>query len=221
MQSVACRAIAMVALMGIPFRCETFPVDRLSHVPSLESWATSANFETVTAPLMPLHVAPYTEGLAAASMGALERFLPRVGVAVDPETAWSAKCLVAGLAYVSVLALGIARPSSRVQIMMVLPWVRPVYWDGRINWWRERLGKCSLIVETGHLRRGRDALNWRIVGVRRCLVNVGRRCRLLTILCWCLHMRWMRVDNGQGRRGVTLHICLKRGSGLVIIAVGV
>ncbi len=60
----------------------------------------------MAATLVPFHVAPYTEGFAAAREGALERLLARVGVAVDPEGAGPRKGLVARLAYVPVLALG-------------------------------------------------------------------------------------------------------------------
>lgn len=63
----------------------------------------------VAAALVPLHVAPYTEGLSAAGERALERLLARVRVAVDPQRARPREGFVACRADVPVLALGEGR----------------------------------------------------------------------------------------------------------------
>lgn len=80
-----------------------------------------AAFEGVTAPLVPLHVAPDAEGLAAAGVGALERLLARVAVAVNAQGAGSGKGLVARRADVPVLALGEAGSRRRGNVVVVLP----------------------------------------------------------------------------------------------------
>lgn len=73
--------------------------------------------------LVPLHVAPYAEGLAAAREVALERLLARVGVAVDPQGAGAREGLVARRANVPILALGEGCRRRRGDVVMVLPGV--------------------------------------------------------------------------------------------------
>ena len=79
----------------------------------------------VAAALVALHVAPDTEGLTAASVGALERLLARVRVAVDPQRARSRERLVARLAHVPVLRLRERRGRRRRDVVVMLPWARP------------------------------------------------------------------------------------------------
>ena len=83
----------------------------------------SVELEAVAAPLVTLHVAAYTESLAATGMRALERLLSGVGVAVDPETAGSAEGLVASRADISILALWESGSTSWVKVVVMLPWV--------------------------------------------------------------------------------------------------
>ena len=59
----------------------------------------------VAAPLVSLHVASHAERFAAPGVWALERFLSRVRMAVNPQRAWSRECLVAGGADVPILTL--------------------------------------------------------------------------------------------------------------------
>jgi hypothetical protein len=77
----------------------------------------------MTSPLMSLHITPDAEGLATPRMRTLEWLLARMAVAVDPQAAGTGKCLVAGLADVSVLRLREARLRRRRDVVVVLPWV--------------------------------------------------------------------------------------------------
>lgn len=70
---------------------------------------------------MALHVTSYAKGLATAGLGALERLLASVRVAVDAETARPAESLVAGLADVAILALWEQVARGRVEVVVVLP----------------------------------------------------------------------------------------------------
>jgi hypothetical protein len=101
---------------------------------SSECGSAAADLEAVAAPLMALHVAANTEGLAASRVRALEGLLAGVGVAVDAKAARAAKGLVAGLADVAVLALREGPSMRRVHIVVVvLPWVgaRGSHGDGQ------------------------------------------------------------------------------------------
>lgn len=62
--------------------------------------------KAVATALVTLHVAPDTEGLAASVVGALERLLAGMRVAVDAKRAGPGKGLVAGRANVTILRLG-------------------------------------------------------------------------------------------------------------------
>ena len=79
----------------------------------------------VAAALMALHVAPDAEGLSAAGVGALERLLAGVRVAVNPQRARPRERLVARLAHVPVLRLRECRRRRRRDVVVVLPRVRP------------------------------------------------------------------------------------------------
>jgi hypothetical protein len=70
-----------------------------------------------------LHIASYTKGFAAPGMWALEGLLSGVGVTVDSQRGRSGEGLVAGLADVSVLALGERSGGRWGDIVVVLPWV--------------------------------------------------------------------------------------------------
>lgn len=65
----------------------------------------AATVKVVATALVPLHVATDAEGLLASGVGALERLLARVGVAVDAQGAGPREGLVARLADVAVLRL--------------------------------------------------------------------------------------------------------------------
>lgn len=98
--------------------CRSSPAETLN---SVENRPASGNLNAVATPLVTLHVAANAECLAAARLRALERLLASVRVAVDAETARAAEGLVAGLADVTVLALGEEVTRSRVEIVVVLP----------------------------------------------------------------------------------------------------
>ena len=70
-----------------------------------QSGPAAAGFKIMASPLVALHVAADAEGLPAAGMWALERFLAGVRVAVDPQRTRPRECLVAGLTDVPVLRL--------------------------------------------------------------------------------------------------------------------
>ena len=70
---------------------------------------------------MAFHVAAYAKGLATAGLGALERLLASVRVAVNAETARPAESLVAGLADVAILTLREKVARDRVEVVVVLP----------------------------------------------------------------------------------------------------
>lgn len=92
---------------------------------------------------MPLHVTPDTEGLAAAGVGALERFLARVGVAVDAQRAGARECLVACLADVAILGLREGRGRRGRNVVVVLPRVGARGWHCDAHGhWRKSLRGC-------------------------------------------------------------------------------
>lgn len=110
---------------------------------------------------MTLHVTSDAEGLATASMRALEWLFASVRVAVDAKAARSTKGLVASWANVSVLALRVGNTMYRVQVVVMLPWVVVVVVAGR-RWAisqgdrarREALRKWLLIIQIGYLWLG-------------------------------------------------------------------
>lgn len=89
----------------------------------------------VTASLVPLHVASHAESFTATFVGAQEWLLTRVRVAVDPQTGWARKSLVAHLTDVPILrrAGKVGRGRRRdvvVMLVLLLPLaaVVGIYW---------------------------------------------------------------------------------------------
>ena len=89
----------------------------------------------VTASLVPLHVASHAESFTATFVGAQEWLLTRVRVAVDPQTGWPRKSLVAHLTDVPILrrAGKVGRGRRRdvvVMLVLLLPLagVVGIYW---------------------------------------------------------------------------------------------
>jgi len=72
------------------------------------------------------HVASNAEGFPATSVRAFERLLAGVTMAVNAQAARPRERLVASRANVAVLRLGEGSLAGCADIMMVLPWVRPV-----------------------------------------------------------------------------------------------
>lgn len=106
--------INVFCLFFLCFLCEFNLSDSLYHGGS--NWSTG-----VAAPLVALHVAPYAEGLAAASVGAAERLLAGVAVRVDAKAGRSGEGLVAGAADVSVVVL-LERPGGGGrEVVVMLP----------------------------------------------------------------------------------------------------
>ena len=90
---------------------------------ALDLCAPGATAAAVTASFVPLHVASHAESFTAPFVGAQERLLARVRVAVDPQTGWSRKSLVAQLTDVPILrrAGKVGRGRRRdVVVMLVL-----------------------------------------------------------------------------------------------------
>jgi hypothetical protein len=111
-----------VELENTPRFCVSFAHSRPADV-ACAAVRAAATVVVVAAPFVPLHVAPYAEGLAATREWALEGFLARVRVAVDPERAGPRESLVARLADVPVLALGVGAGCRGSDVMVVLPGV--------------------------------------------------------------------------------------------------
>jgi len=164
---------------------------------------------TVASPLVTLHITAYTECLATARLGALEGLLARVRVAVDAQTAGTAKGLVAGLADVAVLACWELMARRRVEIVVVLPrdgaQGRASDRDADVGR-RERLGQWLLV------RKAR----WGRLGLR-----LGRR-RRARRRGWrevAASTGSMRVCRGSLRKSVmALHVRLQRRRGLVVVS---
>lgn len=94
---------------------------RRAHQP-LNSPATPA--------LVPLHVAPHAERLAAAGVRAAERFFARVRVAVDLEARGPREDLVARLADIALPRLRVRRVRRRPDVVVMFQGV------GRWQHWR-------------------------------------------------------------------------------------
>lgn len=71
--------------------------------------------------LVSLHITSYTEGFAATGVGALERFLAGVRVAMNAQGARARESLVACLADVAILGLREGRGRRWGNVVMVLP----------------------------------------------------------------------------------------------------
>jgi hypothetical protein len=159
----------------------------------------------VAAPLVALHVAANTEGLAAPGVRALEGLLAGVRVAVDSQAARTAECLVAGLADVAVLALRVRRAVGRVEVVVVLPRVGTSD-RNRHRWW-EGLGKRTLVEEAVDL--GQSLCRRGCLSIKACrrAGRVGGGCR-----------RLVRVVRELGPGRGTARISLKRRRRLVVVA---
>lgn len=77
----------------------------------------------VAAALVSLHVAAHAESLAAPGMGALERLLAGMRVAVDLQTGRPGECFVARWANVAFLRLRESRVCRWTDVVVVLPGV--------------------------------------------------------------------------------------------------
>lgn len=100
------------------YHCPPPLLSRISEITvgkqSCQNRRTCLDLDAVAAPLMTLHVASYTKGLATASLRALERLLTGVRVAMNAETARPAESLVASLADIAIRALREQVTRSRI-----------------------------------------------------------------------------------------------------------
>lgn len=85
---------------------------------------------------MPLHVTAHAESFPATGVGTFVRFLARMRVGVDFQTARSAEGFVAGRADVSVLRLREDGLGVLVDVVVVLPDVAVLLAGHRLDWHR-------------------------------------------------------------------------------------
>lgn len=124
---------------------------------------------------MSFHVASHAEGFTAASVGALERLLAGVRVAVDAQGTGTGERFVACLANVAILGLRERRCGRGRDVMVVLPWVGTRRWHCDAHWHgREGLKRVRLEYNEQGLRDTTNLWQWSLVIEPRDLWLGGR-----------------------------------------------